>query len=118
MEPQEADKTENRAQEAAESEEADNSEHSQVDPLAYAVARYREMVTAMPGIVPEMVGGSTIEEVDASAEVARQAYQAISHRIAAEYEAQVPPGNPPRSGNDPGAGLRPEAKIALGLRGK
>ena len=77
------------------------------------------MVAAMPGLVPEMVQGSTIDEVDASAEVARQAYSTISQRIAEAHEAHIPTGNPARSAADIGAAsLKPEAKIALGLRGK
>jgi hypothetical protein len=86
--------------------------------LAHAVARYRDMVAAQPGLVPEMVSGSTIEEVDASARAARQAYEQISRRIAVEYEAHVPAGNPARSGSSAAEVLRPEDKIALGLRGK
>jgi hypothetical protein len=85
--------------------------------LAHAVGRYRELVASAPGLVPELVGGSTIEEVDASVEAARQAYEAVSRRIAEQHEARVPTGNPARSSADAAAtALKPEAKIALGLR--
>lgn len=85
--------------------------------LAHAVTRYRDLVASMPGLVPEMVQGSTIEEVDASAEVARQVYSSISQRITEQRETQVPVGNPARSSADlSAANLKPEAKIALGLR--
>lgn len=85
--------------------------------LAAAVRRYRELVAQQPGLVPEIVRGGTIEEIDASAEIARQSFNSISRRLAEQYEAQVPPGNPSRSGSGPMyESLKPEAKIALGLR--
>ncbi len=85
--------------------------------LVVAVGRYRELVAGLPGLVPEMVRGSTVEEVDASAEAARHAYSEISRRITEQYERAVPTGNPPRSaGSAAYESLKPEAKIALGLR--
>jgi hypothetical protein len=84
---------------------------------AAAVARYRELVASAPDVVPGMVQGATVEEIDASAEASRRAYAEISRSVAARYEADVPPGNPARSGSVPGAeALPPEAKIALGLQ--
>jgi hypothetical protein len=84
-----------------------------------AVARYRELVAASPGLVAEMVRGSTIEEIDATAEAARQAYTTISRQITQQHEQAVSPGNPARSSSTAGAeSLKPEAKIALGLRGR
>ena len=81
------------------------------------LARYRETVAAQPGLVPGMVRGETVEEIDASASQARQAYAEISRRMAEQFERAVPTGNPPRSSADVGAEtLKPEAKIALGLR--
>ena len=68
-----------------------------------AVGRYRELVAASPGLVAEMVRGSTIEEIDAAAEAARQAYAAISRQIAQEHEQTVSPGNPARSSSAAGA---------------
>lgn len=85
---------------------------------ASAIAKYRELVSAGPGLVPAMVQGSTVEEIDASVEIARQAYSEISRRITEAREQQVPTGNPTRSASLAGAeALTPEAKIALGLRG-
>src|SRR2546423_318208 len=85
--------------------------------LAVAVGRYRDLVASMQGLVPEMVQGNTLEEVDASAAVARQAYATISRRIAEAHESLVPTGNPARSSGDlSAAALKPEAKIALGLK--
>lgn len=86
---------------------------------ATAIAHYRRMVAAAPGLIAEMVQGSTVEEIDASAEAARQAYINISRRITEQHEQAISPGNPPRSAQYSGAeSLKPEAKIALGLKGK
>ena len=82
-----------------------------------AVARYREMVAASPGLVADMVLGDSIDAIDASAEAARRAYSEISRQVAQAHERSVPAGNPARSDALLGSGaLKPEAKIALGLR--
>ena len=84
---------------------------------ASVLERYRELMAAQPGLVPEMVRGNTVEDIDASAEEARRAYDDISRRIAQQFERAVSPGNPTRSSADIGVdSLKPEAKIALGLR--
>ena len=89
------------------------------DALAVAVRRYREVVASMPGLVPELVQGSTIEEIDASAELARRSYGEITRRIAEQYERDIPTGNPARSSSTAAYdNLKPEAKIALGLKRK
>ena len=83
---------------------------------AQAIDRYRHLVASSPGLVPGMVRGSTIEEIDASAEQARLAYAEISLQVAQSYERNIPAANPTRSSQTPGAEtLKPEAKIALGL---
>ncbi len=85
--------------------------------LSAVLARYREMVAAQPDLVPGMVQGMTVEEIDASAAEARRAYGEISRRVVQRYEREVPAGNPARSSSDVGVeNLKPEAKIALGLR--
>lgn len=85
--------------------------------LEAAVTRYRELVASQPGLVPGMVRGETIEEIDASVTEARRAYEEVSRRVAERYEREVPPGNPARSSADIGVEtLKPEAKIALGLQ--
>jgi hypothetical protein len=85
--------------------------------LSHAVGRYRELVAATPGLVSEMVRGDTIEEVDASVEAARLAYEAVSRHIAEQHAMRISTGNPARSSADlAAAALKPEAKIALGLR--
>ena len=87
--------------------------------LAVAVRRYRELVASMPGLVPEMVQGDTIEQIDASAEIARRSYGEITRRIAEQYEREIPTGNPARSSSTAAYDtLKPEAKIALGLKRK
>jgi hypothetical protein len=89
------------------------------DALAVAVRRYRELVASMPGLVPEMVQGDTIEQIDASAEMARRSYGEITRRIAEQYEREIPTGNPARSSSTAAYDtLKPEAKIALGLKRK
>src|SRR3954453_13333439 len=85
--------------------------------LARAVGRYREVMAALPGLVPELGQGGAIEGVDAAVPRAREAYEAVSRRVAEAQEARIPVGNPARSAADlAAANLRPEAKIALGLR--
>jgi hypothetical protein len=87
------------------------------NPQSDAVVRYRELVASQPGLVPEMVRGETVEEIDASAMEARRAYSEISRRITEQFERAVPPGNPARSSADVGVErLKPESKIALGLK--
>jgi hypothetical protein len=100
---------------SAESQETDASQ------VADVVARYRELVASAPDLVPELVRGESVEEIDASAVEARRAYAEISRRVTEQYwvGASVPTGNPARSAQDTYAEtLKPEAKIALGLRGR
>ena len=117
------------AQEIQDSAQPEQSTSSTTEEaLAAAIARYREVVASAPDLVSGMVRGDTIEEIDASAEAARRAYAGISRRVRESYEQQmremreqirVPTGNPARSSSTPAAEhLRPEAKIALGLRVK
>ena len=102
----------------AESQEVDVPSGPQV---AEVVAKYRELVASAPDVVPELVRGETVEEIDASAVEARRAYAEVSMRVTEQYMAgaSVPTGNPARSAHDTYAEtLKPEAKIALGLRGR
>ena len=83
------------------------------------MTRYRDLVASGPNLVAELVRGDTVEEIDASVEAARRAYEEVSRRVTEQVERQLPAGNPARSASTPGAEwLKPEAKIALGLRGK
>src|SRR5688500_12934063 len=89
--------------------------------VADVITRYRELAASAPDLVPELVRGETVEEIDASAAEARRAYAEISKRVAEQYwvGAAVPIGNPARSAQGTYAEtLKPEAKIALGLRGR
>jgi hypothetical protein len=67
-------------------------------------------------IVPELVIGSTIDELDRSVEVARQAFDAAKAAAIAELAAQqIPAGNPIRQGPNL-EGMSPFEKIAYGLK--
>jgi hypothetical protein len=86
---------------------------------ADVVERYRALAASGADLVPQMVRGETLEEIDASLVEARRAYAEIKGQIEAQYASagEVPLGNPARSSAHPYAEtLRPEAKIALGLR--
>jgi hypothetical protein len=88
--------------------------------VSEVVARYRDLVASALDLVPELVRGETVEEIDASAVEARRAYTEISKRVAEQYwvGVSVSAGNPARSAQVSYAEtLKPEAKIALGLRG-
>ncbi len=67
-------------------------------------------------VVPELVAGSTIVELDESVEVARRAFEAARAAALAEVaSAQVPAGNPVRQGPNV-EGMSPLEKIAHGLK--
>src|SRR5437667_1953919 len=42
--------------------------------LDTAIRRYRELVASGPDLIPELVQGNTVEDIDASVQAARQAY--------------------------------------------
>jgi len=67
-------------------------------------------------LVPELVTGATVEDLDRSVEVARRAFEAARAAALAEAAAvRVPTGNPIRQGPDVEA-MNPLEKIAHGLR--
>lgn len=67
-------------------------------------------------VVPELVAGNTAEELEASVERARAAFQAAVAAARAQLQQQrVPPGNAPRTRVDVER-LSPLEKIAQGLR--
>lgn len=88
------------------------------------LAAVRELVIkANPDVIPEMITGSTFEELMASVEPARAAYS----RIVEQVRGQAPSGAQPPSvpaGGSPGRQtlitnveqLSPSAKIAEGLK--
>jgi hypothetical protein len=67
-------------------------------------------------VVPELVAGSTAEELEASVDVARRAFDAARAAALAEVVAtSIPAGNPVRQGPSV-EGMSPLEKIAYGLR--
>ncbi len=67
-------------------------------------------------VIPELVGGSTEEEMERSLEVARRAFEAARVAALAEVASTpVPAGNPVRQGPSI-EGMSPMQKIAFGLR--
>ncbi len=67
-------------------------------------------------VVPELVTGSTVQELEESVEVARRAYDAVRTAALAEMvSAPVPAGNPVRQGLSV-EGLSSLEKIAYGLK--
>ncbi len=84
-----------------------------------AVARYREAVLAAePALPPELVGGESLEEVDAAVEAARRAVAQIREQLAQESEQTAtrgfPAGAPGRLGPTTEA-MSATEKIAFGL---
>jgi hypothetical protein len=82
------------------------------DTLAGAVARYRAaVVAAAPGVPEELLRGETVEEIDASLEVARGIVSRVREQIERDSAAQsAPAGAPPRTPPDMSA-LSPAEKI-------
>ena len=86
-----------------------------------AMARYREaLLAAEPDLPPDLVGGETLEVLDASVTVARETVARIRARLVA---SAPPPGSPPRGfpvgaparGTFSRGGLTSAEKIAVGL---
>jgi hypothetical protein len=84
--------------------------------LAAAVAKYREaMLSRLPQIPEELVRGETVDEIDASLELATQLVSRVRQQLEAEESSRaVPAGAPPRTTPDLSA-LAPSEKIAYGL---
>jgi len=85
--------------------------------LSGAVAKYRAAVLASaPGIPAELVRGESLDEIDASLEMARGIVSKVRQQLEVEAEAnKVPAGAPPRMPQDLSA-LSPAEKIAYALR--
>ena len=85
--------------------------------LSGAVAKYRAAVLASaPGIPQELVKGESLDEIDASLEMARGIVSRVRQQLEVEAEAnKVPTGAPPRMPQDLSA-LSPAEKIAYALR--
>jgi len=81
-----------------------------------AALRYREaLLSASPEVPADMVGGETLEEVEASLAAARQTVSQIRQHLESQTQSsRVPAGAPPRQAPDLSA-LTPEEKIRIGL---
>lgn len=79
------------------------------------LAAVRELVLrAHPDVVPELVAGSSVGELVASVEAAREAYRRVADAVGAPAPPRVPAGDAPRVAVD--AELLPAAeKIRRGL---
>jgi chromosome segregation ATPase len=84
--------------------------------LQAAAGKYREvLLAAAPELPEEMVAGDSVEEVETSAERARQTVRQVRNRLESEAQSgRVPAGSPPRGAPDFSA-LSPIEKIRLGL---
>jgi len=88
------------------------------DGLARAVNAYREeVIRATPGLTPELVGGETVEEVNASLEKAKGVIESVRKSLeAGRAEGKVPAGAPPRTVPDLSS-LSPAEKIKYAIGG-
>ncbi len=84
--------------------------------LAMAIARYRALLLAgAPEVPEELVGGETLDEVDASLERARDLVQRVKRQVETRAaQERVPAGAPARTAPDL-SGLSPREKIAYAL---
>ena len=72
-----------------------------------------EELQKLPGVVPQVIRGSTVEEVRASLQLAREAYTQVREQVQGEAAVRVPPA---RSGAGPAPEpATPFAKIEAGL---
>ncbi len=86
--------------------------------VSRAVAAYKEsVVQANPGLLPEMITGDTIDEVDESVKKARAVMEKVRQEMETEAaRTRVPSGSPPRSPLDL-SGLSAREKIQYAIRG-
>ncbi len=99
-------------------EEANKALDERGKALSQTIAAYRELVVqANPGVLAEMITGSTIEEVNASLESARALTEKVRRGIEAEAaRTRIPAGAPPRTPPDISA-LSPREKIQFAIGG-
>jgi hypothetical protein len=85
------------------------------NPEPQALAAYSALLRAQPDLIPELIGGATLAEVEASAKQARAAYTAVRERVLRAAQGPVPPGQAGASAApSPARGF---AAIAAGVRG-
>lgn len=84
--------------------------------LTGAVAKYRAAVmTSAPGVPEELLKGETVEEIEASLELAQGIVAKVRQQFESDLVARsVPAGAPPRTPPDLSA-LPPREKIAYAL---
>ncbi|HEY49585.1 MAG TPA: hypothetical protein G4O13_06025 [Dehalococcoidia bacterium] len=94
----------------------DSELNSLKESLSRTVARYRDAVLAsIPGLPMELLKGETVDEIDASLELAQGIVSKVRQQLEAEAAADsVPAGAPPRTPPDLSA-LSPVEKIAYGM---
>ena len=87
--------------------------------LSQAVASYRELAgQANPGLVADMIKGSTIGEIISSVKNAKEMVEKIRQEINAENQrVRVPAGAPPRVMSDLSA-LSAREKIKMAVEGR
>ena len=106
-----------QAQQAAESLRAEGVAISEAH--GQAVGKYLDAVKAAnPTIPPDIIAGTTIEEIDVSVEKAQSIATAVKASLEAQAkEARVPAGAPTRESINV-EGLSPREKIAVGIQQK
>jgi chromosome segregation ATPase len=102
-------------QELSEARQAVDELHQAV---AQAVAAYKEtVVLTNPGLLPDMITGDSIEEIDESVKKARAVIEKVRQEMEAEAaRTKIPAGAPPRSRPDFSA-LSPREKIKYAMEG-
>jgi hypothetical protein len=85
---------------ATASETAQGSAAATADPQAEAAAQLVAIYKALPGVVPALIGGTTVAEVQQSLEASQQQYADIRAQLLQEQGLAVP-------GAHAGAGGRP-----------
>ena len=81
-----------------------------------ALAAYIALLRTQPDLIPELIGGATLAEVEASAAQARAAYAGTRERVLQAAQGAVPFA---QAGPSPAAGaaVRGFAAIAAGVKG-
>jgi len=87
--------------------------------LSQTIAAYKTVtLKAYPGLVPDMVKGSTVAEIDASVNQAQALMEKVRREIAAEnFRVGIPAGSPPRTLSDYSA-LSAREKIKLAVENR
>ncbi len=77
--------------------------------------RYRTvLLQAAPDVLPELVQGESVDELDRSLVTARETVARVREQMQTQAAARIPAGSPARGGPDL-SGLSPAEKIRLGI---